>query len=125
MDCRKHRAVLVAHLIGDESQVAFIGQLTGVTGAVVHGRHLGLAGYSSGGPTLEVFTYTDAPEPRRLGLATAGRVAIGFEVSDPTQSVAALVAAGFVKTAEAPGVTWLQDPEGNRLWLRRATEEQE
>jgi len=96
----------------------FIGQLTGVNGAIVHGRHLALAGYSSGGPTLEVFTYTGASEPRRIGLEAAGRVAIGFEVSDLAKSVAALVAAGFVKAAEAPSATLLQDPEGNRLWLR-------
>lgn len=100
----------------------FIGELTGVGGAVVQGRHLGLAGYSSGGPTLELFTYTGTPEPRRPSLEAAGRVAIGFEVSDLKKSVEPLVAAGFVKKAEASDAMLLQDLEGNHLWLRMRTE---
>jgi catechol 2,3-dioxygenase-like lactoylglutathione lyase family enzyme len=93
----------------------FIGTLTGVAGAQVHGRHLALAGYSAGGPTLEIFTYLNKAGTRRLGLGDTGVVAIGFEGSDMGAIKGRIAAAGFTTEREKGGAAVIRDSEGNRL----------
>lgn len=95
----------------------FIGHLTGVRGAKVKGRHLALHGYSAGGPTLEIFTYTAEKTTRRLTPTDMGRIAIGFEAPDPQAVAKRLVTAGFSIHRHTDNGALLLDPEGNHLLI--------
>jgi predicted enzyme related to lactoylglutathione lyase len=97
----------------------FIANLTGVTGAEVHGRHVALPGYSPGGPTFEVFAYNRAPGIGPLGLDDLGRVATGFRVHDLNAAVARFTAAGGqVERRLGDAAALLRDADGNRVVLR-------
>ncbi|WP_051236387.1 VOC family protein [Ottowia thiooxydans] len=93
----------------------FIGTLTGVPGARVHGRHLALDGYSTGGPTLEVFTYLGQAGTRRLGLADPGVIATGFAATDVELVARRLEAAGFKGERANGSARLMRDGDGNRL----------
>lgn len=98
----------------------FIGMLTGVAGAEVHGRHVALPGYSPGGPTFEVFTYNHAPTLGPLGLSDLGRVATGFRVRDHDAALARITAAGGVVERKLDGGrTLVRDVDGNLLVVRQ------
>lgn len=72
----------------------FIEALTGVKGARVQGRHAALPGYSTGGPTLELFTYAQLADAGPLGEGDAGRIAIGFAAQDVARVARRLEDAG-------------------------------
>jgi len=101
---------------------------TGVPNAALAGKHLRLPGYDEGGPTLEVFSYTQMeekypPAANRLGLGH-----LAFSVDDVFEILAKVTAAGGealgeVVQREIPEygtVTFVYatDPEGNILEIQ-------
>jgi predicted enzyme related to lactoylglutathione lyase len=94
----------------------FIGNLTGIKGAVVRGQHLALPGYSVGGPTLEIFSYNQPPRVGPLMLSDKGRTATGFWVQDVGQAVQKMVRTGGTLVSERKGESaLLKDIDGNHL----------
>ena len=101
---------------------------TGIPNSSLRGVHLRLPGLGPGGPTLEIYSYsqlTDSPPP---AINRPGLVHLAFEVpsvEDARQQV--LVAGGnpvgeivTLTTAEGRHVTWcyVTDPEGNIIELQ-------
>jgi predicted enzyme related to lactoylglutathione lyase len=97
---------------------AFIENLTGVAGAKVQGRHAALPGYSTGGPTLEIFTYQAMPHPTPLGPGDVGRVAIGFSVRDVDAVARRLTAAGGVVLQRDAHSLLARDLDGDLILVR-------
>jgi len=102
---------------------------SGVPGARIQGIHLRLPGLGEGGPTLEVFQYSDLVS---AGAPVANRVGFGhiaFAVDDVAATRAAVLAAGGspLGTIEATVIpsagritwTYVRDPEGNIVELQR------
>lgn len=97
----------------------YIGQLTGIAGAAVRGRHVALPGYAEGGPTLEVFTYNTAPAQGPLGMSDIGIVATEFMVHDIAAAAQHMVAAGArLHDSSTPDGVLLIDPDGNLIRLK-------
>lgn len=100
---------------------------TGVPGAALRGMHLRLPGWGDGGPTLEIFNYSelaDRPVPvaNRPGFAH-----IAFTVASVADARAQVLAAGgsaigdiVTVTTSRGRVTWcyVTDPEGNIVELQ-------
>ena len=127
-----YRSVLGCVIVPPERDLAGGGLEagTGVAGAALRGVHLRLPGYESGGPTLEVFTYStlaDGPPP---AVNRPGFGHVAFAVPSVEHARAEVVAAGgsavgeIVITPLADGrrVTWcyVTDPEGNVIELQRS-----
>jgi catechol 2,3-dioxygenase-like lactoylglutathione lyase family enzyme len=101
---------------------------TGVKGAALKGEHLLLPGFAKGGPTLEIYSYS---EMERKPEALANRQGFGhiaFEVEDVLKATEEIVRAGGklhgkVVTREVPGAgtitfTYVLDPEDNLVELQ-------
>jgi predicted enzyme related to lactoylglutathione lyase len=101
---------------------------TGVPGAVIEGEHLRLPGLGDGGPTLEIYSYSEPldrpqPAPNRIGFGH-----LAFEVPNVTDSLAQVLAAGgsgcgTVVALPVPGkgisnFVYARDPEGNIIELQ-------
>ena len=98
----------------------FIGSLTGVANAEVHGRHVALPGYSPGGPTFEIFTYNKPSTRGPPSLSDLGVVATEFLARDLKSSVAKIVAAGgAVDRQIGEGMTVVRDKDGNQIVMRQ------
>ena len=101
---------------------------SGIRGAHLRGMHLRLPGYGDGGPTLEIFTYTELAEEGRKAVNRPGLGHLAFQVADIPAVRAQVLAAGgaavgeVVTTSIATGarVSWcyMTDPEGNILELQ-------
>src|SRR5688500_1783254 len=72
----------------------WLDDLTALKGARVAGVHLGLPGFDSGGPTLEIFTYLDMREASTPVANEPGFGHIAFAVDDVDAALAAVIAAG-------------------------------
>lgn len=95
----------------------YLGQLVGIPGATVAGRHVALPGYGAGGPTFEVFTYHHGPGAR--GDGSMGIARTEFLAHDVDVACARLLQAGAVRLPDAAeGCVVLQDPWGNSIGLR-------
>lgn len=108
---------------------------TGLPGARLQGVHLRLPGYETlgdDGPTLEIYSYAEPPEPPdrvRPEVHRPGFGHIAFGVEDVAAAREALLAAGGSAvgevvtsvTARGDRVTWCycRDPEGNVVELQR------
>jgi catechol 2,3-dioxygenase-like lactoylglutathione lyase family enzyme len=105
----------------------WIEDLTGVTGASIHGVHLRLPGLGNEGPTLEILQYSQEVERREPAINEPGYAHIALEVecidfvrNAVTEEGGKL--AGKMVTREIPGVrkvtlVYVRDPEGNLIEL--------
>jgi len=106
----------------------WLSRATGVPGAALQGVHLRLPGYDVGGPTLEVFQYSE--ELDRLA-AAANRRGVGhiaFKVDDVAGAADRVCAEGGrmlgdVVSREIPGAgfiafAYVADPEDNIIELQ-------
>lgn len=101
---------------------------TGVPGAALRGVHLRLPGLGDGGPTLEIYQYTESEERARSAVNRLGLTHIAFAVDDVTAAREEVLAAGGVPvgeivtltTADGRRVTWcyVTDPERNIVELQ-------
>jgi predicted enzyme related to lactoylglutathione lyase len=101
---------------------------TGLPGAHLRGMHLRLPGYSSDGPTLEIFSYSPRESRMRAAVNRPGFGHIAFQVEDVAAARQAVLtaggsSAGQIVTLTITGgakVTWcyMADPEGNHLELQ-------
>ena len=127
--------VLGCERVGDERRLEGpeLEQGTGLAGAALEGRHLRLPGHGPDGPTLELFTYRDAPDRGPIAVHRPGFGHIAFAVDDVRAARDAVLAAGGralgdvtciqVSSTSAVTFTYVTDPEGNILelqsWSRR------
>jgi len=105
---------------------------TGVPGARIRGIHLRLPGHGAEGPTLEIFSYSYAPDRPTTAVNRPGLVHIAFRVDDVAEALEAVLASGGgrigdIVSADVPGAGTLTfcyatDPEGNILELQRWAE---
>ena len=107
---------------------------TGVRDAALRGVHLRLPGHGDDGPTLEIYTYENGPQPLPTAANRPGWGHIAFAVDDVAAGRQAVLAAGgsavgdvvTLETADGRSVTWcyVTDPEGNivelQAWAARA-----
>jgi len=111
------------HLFGE-----WLEKGTGVPGARFSGVHLRLPGYGDGGPTLEIYQYSEnAPKPPPMA-NREGFGHIAFEVEDVADTAALVLRHGGGKIGEVTrsvveGVgiltfVYLADPEGNIIELQ-------
>jgi len=101
---------------------------TGVAGARLAGAHLRLPGYETGGPTLEIFSYTPQGDERTTAVNGLGYGHIAFEVASVEAARDQVLRAGgravgeivCLTTATGKRVTWcyVTDPEGNAIELQ-------
>lgn len=104
---------------------------TKVPGAEIHGVHLSLPGFGSGGPTLEIFQYNRLDCDKGTAVNRQGFAHIAFLVADVEEARNAVFSAGggavgdFI-SRDIPGVgkltfAYVTDPEGNVLELQKWT----
>jgi catechol 2,3-dioxygenase-like lactoylglutathione lyase family enzyme len=101
---------------------------TGIPGAQLQGVHLSLPGYAEGGPTLEIYTYTEMAEEGTRAVNRPGYGHIAFLVEDVTRARVFILAAGGSTLGEVVTtqvgsdrqITWcyMADPEGNGIELQ-------
>ena len=101
---------------------------TGVRGAAFRGVHLRVPGHGDGGPTLEIYQYTQAEERPHTAVNRLGLGHIAFAVDDVAAAREEVLAAGGVPvgeivtltTADGRRVTWcyVTDPERNIVELQ-------
>lgn len=101
---------------------------TGVTDARFSGVHLRLPGYEDGGPTLEIFQYSENKPKLPPAANREGFCHLAFEVDDVESATEAVLKnggrpIGKSVSAEVPGVgkltfVYLADPEGNIIELQ-------
>ncbi len=101
---------------------------TGVPGAALEGIHLLLPGHGEQGPTLEIYTYLQMQELAPGGANRRGYGHIAFEVTDVTETAAAVVEhggslAGKITTRQIEGVgsitfVYARDPEANLIEIQ-------
>jgi catechol 2,3-dioxygenase-like lactoylglutathione lyase family enzyme len=101
---------------------------TGVKGSTLRGVHLRLPGYGSGGPTLEIFTYSINANSTTPSVNRPGFAHIAFEVPSVREARRAVLDAGgaavgeivTLTTSAGSRVTWcyVADPEGNVIELQ-------
>jgi len=112
----------------------WLAQLTSLPAPRLRGMHLSLPGLPEGGPTLEIFEYTQM-ESRSLPLVNEpGFGHLAFHVPDVGEAVSEIIQQGgslvgeIVRT-QVPGVgilwvAYARDPDGNILeiqnWTRNA-----
>ena len=104
------------------------GNVAGVPGAEIRGRHFRLPGYGDGGPTLEIFQYNKSVEPPKKVSNLEGFAHIAFEVDDVEATRQQILEAGGgpvgeLITREIPGtgtitLVYMTDPEGNIIELQ-------
>ena len=101
---------------------------TGVKNAALKGEHLLLPGFSKGGPTLEIYSYSEMLEKHEAKSNRKGFGHIAFEVEDVKIATDEVVQAGGklygkVVSREVPGAgtitfTYVLDPEDNLIELQ-------
>jgi catechol 2,3-dioxygenase-like lactoylglutathione lyase family enzyme len=101
---------------------------TGVKNSTLRGVHLRLPGYGSGGPTLEIFTYSINARAVEPAVNRPGFAHIAFEVPSVREARRAVLDAGgtavgdivTLMTSAGSRVTWcyVADPEGNVIELQ-------
>jgi catechol 2,3-dioxygenase-like lactoylglutathione lyase family enzyme len=101
---------------------------TGVKDSTLRGVHLRLPGYGSGGPTLEIFTYSINANGMAPAVNRPGFAHIAFEVPAVREARRAVLDAGgtavgdivTLMTSAGSRVTWcyVADPEGNVIELQ-------
>ncbi|NWE77817.1 VOC family protein [Pseudomonas yamanorum] len=97
----------------------FITELTGIQGVKIHGRHIQMPGYSAGGPTLEAFTYNQAPRRGALNFLDAGVVAIGFDTKDLNAVLHSITIAGGIVVNSDSHSAVVRDPFGNLIQFHK------
>lgn len=107
---------------------ATLDALTGLTGVRLTGVHLRLPGYGDGGPTLEIFSYSELVERPATAVNRPAFGHIAFAVDDVPAARAAVLAAGgrpvgavvTLTTAVGSRVTcgYVTDPDGNIIELQ-------
>lgn len=101
-------------------------KVTGISDAAVEGEHIALPGYSEGGPTFEIFTYTTPSGENPVGIGGYGFAHVAFQVDDVDAVYAKFQAAGgssfgekVIKYYESLNQTltviYAKDPEGNAV----------
>lgn len=108
---------------GDELEAG-----TGVKDSTLRGVHLRLPGYGSGGPTLEIFTYSINASGATPAVNRPGFAHIAFEVPSVREARRAVLEGGgsavgdivTLTTSAGSRVTWcyVADPEGNVIELQ-------
>lgn len=97
----------------------YIGQLIGIPGSAVSGRHVALPGWGEGGPTFEVFTYNNTPARAPRAQDDAGILVTEFQARDLRTATARLLQAGAEQIAGSHAdAVLLQDLHGNFIRLR-------
>jgi predicted enzyme related to lactoylglutathione lyase len=106
-------------------------QGTGVANARIRGIHLALPGYEKGGPTLEIFQYSNLEEKPETVANRPGYTHIAFSVDSVQAARDAVIQAGGrdlgrIVTHEIPDAgkinfTYMTDPEGNIIELQQWT----
>lgn len=101
---------------------------TGIPGARLEGVHLRLPGYGSGGPTLEIFQYSELAQEGAKTVNRPGFGHIAFAVENVDAARQEVLSHGCDAVGEvvtlrpAPDrtVTWcyVRDPEGNIIELQ-------
>jgi predicted enzyme related to lactoylglutathione lyase len=101
---------------------------TGVKDTTLRGVHLRLPGYGAQGPTLEIYTYSQAADGPTPAVNRPGFGHIAFEVASVGDAQRDVLAAGgravgeivTLTTAAGSRVTWcyVTDPEGNIIELQ-------
>jgi catechol 2,3-dioxygenase-like lactoylglutathione lyase family enzyme len=101
---------------------------TGVPGAALRGVHLRLPGLGDGGPTLEIYEYSEEPEALPAVANRPGFGHLAFVVPSVPDARTTILAEGgravgevvTLQTADGRRVTWayVTDPEGNILELQ-------
>jgi predicted enzyme related to lactoylglutathione lyase len=101
---------------------------TGVRGAAIRGVHLRLPGCGANGPTLEIFSYSQAAAGPPPAVNRPGFAHIAFQVASVPDARREILAAGGSAVGEivtlavtsASSVTWcyVTDPEGNVVELQ-------
>lgn len=101
---------------------------TGISGAGLQGVHLHLPGHGSGGPTLEIFQYSELADEGEKAVNRPGYGHIAFSVENVKEAREEILSHGgttvgdVVTLSPAPGerVTWcyVRDPEGNIIELQ-------
>ncbi len=125
-----YRDVFGCELVPPERdlQGEWLARGTGVPNAHFTGAHLRLPGHGEGGPTLEIYQYTQT-EPRSPAAANReGIMHLAFEVDDIHQAVDDVLSHGGTKigdiaSSDVSGVgtltfLYLADPEGNIIELQ-------
>ena len=113
----------------EELAGGWLADATGVPDARLEGIHLRLPGFGDGGPTLEIFTYTQLAARLPAAANRPGFTHIAFAVEDVQACRDAVLAAGGrevgqVVCVQIPGageisVVYMADPEGNLIELQR------
>lgn len=101
---------------------------TGVPNAALKGEHLLLPGFPNGGPTLEIYSYSEMKEKPNPASNRKGFGHIAFEVDDVQKASEEIIKAGGkpygkIVTREVPGAgtitfTYVLDPEDNIIELQ-------
>jgi predicted enzyme related to lactoylglutathione lyase len=108
---------------------AWLDQVTSLRNAHLRGVHLSLPGYGDGGPTLEIFSYSQLIEGNVPAANQCGFVHIAFAVDDVNQALQAVIGAGGgavgeIATSQVDSVgvlrvVYARDPEGNIVELQK------
>lgn len=122
-----YRVLLGSETIGAERNYEgdFISELTGIRGVAVRGRHIEMPGYSTGGPTLEVFTYNRPTGRGALSFSDAGVVAIGFVTDDLGAMLSRASAAGGSIISSDSSSAVVRDIYENLIQFRQSAQEEQ
>jgi predicted enzyme related to lactoylglutathione lyase len=101
---------------------------TRVPNAALKGEHLLLPGFLKGGPTLEIYSYSEMKQKLDTASNRKGFGHIAFEVADVEEALREVISAGGkaygeIVTREVPGAgvitfTYVTDPEDNLIELQ-------
>jgi catechol 2,3-dioxygenase-like lactoylglutathione lyase family enzyme len=101
---------------------------TGVPGATLAGVHLRLPGHGPGGPTLEIYNYSQLAAGPPPAVNLPGLAHLAFDVASVEEARREVLAAGgervgeivTLTTSTGARVTWcyVTDPEGNIIELQ-------
>lgn len=97
----------------------YIEQLTGIHGVAIKGQHSAVPGYSDGGPTLEIFTYSPMPQAPAKTIESSGYLAIGFETDDINNTAQRLTQYGATLKQRGDNYLLAQSPNGNFIQIRQ------
>ncbi|MGD8602972.1 MAG: VOC family protein [Anaerolineales bacterium] len=102
---------------------------TGLEGAHLKGIHLRLPGWGTDGPTLEIFQYSDMPDPGERTPNRPGLAHLAFSVENLDEAVRRVLEAGGgqvgeivrlpIEGAGTVAFAYVTDPEGNIIELQR------